>query len=153
MDRGTERNSVRRVYNTHLQVSFSDDMRGRGSVIINNLHLLGTPVSPEKTQSELPVNPYRVLPLAIPLQGLQMIGRRLFEIIKILSRIQLRQPSPGAIHQIGRKPLWRLIRKKLEYPLVTDAANHTSSVSSRGTNVKNYVPLSGTESYTRGLAA
>jgi hypothetical protein len=52
-------------------------------MIIRNLHIVRMPVPPRKTHSVLIVDPYRVLPIAIPRQLMQPVPGRHFQIVKL----------------------------------------------------------------------
>ena len=62
-------------------------------MVVNYLHILGTPRSPHKANSPLIVDTNAVLPLSISLQRFKMIAWRYTQVIKNQGPVQLLQLS------------------------------------------------------------
>jgi len=64
-------------------------------MIIHNLNVIGVPVSPNKTDTPLLVDPNAVLPFPVSVERLQPIVRRRCQVPQISGNIQLAKLSLG----------------------------------------------------------
>jgi hypothetical protein len=65
------------------------------TVVVYDLHILGSALGPPKADAILVVNPDAVLPSSVTPQLLQSIGRRCSEIFERMGLIQLVQLAPS----------------------------------------------------------
>jgi hypothetical protein len=94
-------------------------------MIVRHFDIEGIAIGKAKTQTPLIVDPDRMFPNAITLQGLKLIARRPSKIFKDDRRVQLQQSHSGASLNIGRKssrlpgqekPLCLSIGKRPDHP-------------------------------------
>jgi len=64
-------------------------------VIIGNLDIRRTSISPQEADPILTLDPYAVLPLAITLQRLEAVIRRKAEVAQLRYAIELIELTPG----------------------------------------------------------
>jgi hypothetical protein len=72
-------------------------------MIVRHFDIESIAIGKAKTQTPLIVDPDRMFPNAITLQGLKLIARRQSKIVKDDRRVQLQQSHSGASLNIGRK--------------------------------------------------
>lgn len=72
-------------------------------MVVNDFHIVGIPFCPNKTDTPLLVNPNAPLSLAIFLESLQMIGRKLPQIVEGSGDVERNQLSTGANLKIRRE--------------------------------------------------
>lgn len=65
-------------------------------MVVNDFHIVGIPFCPNKTDTPLLVNPNAPLSLSIFLESLQMIGRKLPQIVEGSGDVERNQLSTGA---------------------------------------------------------
>jgi|GEM_PF-6833990 len=93
------------------------------------------PVSPNETNPPLVIDSYRVLPLAIPPQGFQLVARRRCQKTQFRRGVQLQQ-FPESYAFEGPEPPRMLVMKKVFGFLRSEAQNHTLSIERHTLYVK-----------------
>jgi hypothetical protein len=104
-------------------------------MVIHNLDLRGTLRCPNKTNTELAVDPDRVLSLAITRQRFQAVARRRRKIAKIFGGIEIAQFAPRHFDEFGRKTLRALAVEDGFSGLATETSDRRFSVSLNDTMV------------------
>ncbi len=64
-------------------------------MVVNNLHVVGIPIAPDKADTPLIVDADAVLSFSVALEGLQMIARRRGQVAEFGGNIQLAQLALG----------------------------------------------------------
>ena len=96
-------------------------------MIIRNLHIVRMPIPPGKAHSVLIINPYRVLPLAIPRQLVQPVPGRHFKIVQFACGIKHVQLP--ARHVLNSAPFSNaFIMEQLFGILALKRLNHKDSI-------------------------
>jgi len=96
-------------------------------VVIDNLHLVGIPIAPDKTDSPLVVDANTVLPFSVAFKSFQVITRGRSKVTKLRGNIQLAE-SPLRYPLESPKPLDALPRVKLFRIFRPERLDHSSSV-------------------------
>jgi hypothetical protein len=86
------------------------------SMVVNDFHIVGIPFCPNKTDTPLLVNPNAPLSLAIFLESLQMIGRKLPQIVEGSGDVEHNQLSTGANLKIRREFLGERDARPFPFP-------------------------------------
>jgi hypothetical protein len=106
-------------------------------VIVNDFHVVGITVTPDKTKTPLIVNPDTMLPLAFAAQSFKMVPRRRGQIAQFRSAVQLKQfPASDPLHR--SKPPTRLPLVKPLGFRATKRPDHFFIVFRLAFNVKQY---------------
>ena len=93
-------------------------------MVVNDFNIVGIPFCPNKTDTPLLVNPNAPLSLAIFLESLQMIGRKLPQIVEGSGDVERNQLSTGANLKIRREFLGEPAMPDLFSFLAAKGKNH-----------------------------
>jgi hypothetical protein len=113
-------------------------------VIVHDLDVCGALGRPNKTDPELVVDPYRMLPFAITSQGFETIARRRIQVGQIGRGVEVPQLAARNLDQIGRKTLRLFAAEDGFGRLVPKASDHDRPVSLDDTAVNNNVSANDT---------
>jgi hypothetical protein len=83
------------------------------SVIVCNLHVVGVPVSPHKTDTPLVVDAYTVLPRTVTFQLMKSVTRRHFQIPQTFGRVQHQKLSSGWLSNVHELTNILIVEKPL----------------------------------------
>ena len=99
-------------------------------MVIDDLNLVGIPITPDETNSPLVIDADAVLPSPVAVQGFQPVSRWHAQVLQRPSTVQVFELAPGCVLQVGRQPP-RMLTPKNPPCLRTGETNDHEAILSR----------------------
>ena len=95
-------------------------------MIIGDLHFSRPVIGPAETEPIFVIDPYRMLPLAITDEAMQLVSRRHLQILERSGSIQIFEFPAGSRENVGGEALRRISQKHLLGRFVGKCLDHNA---------------------------